>query len=152
MATTLAAKNARPPRRREKKARRKERGRTEAAGRAAADEVRQRGACITLWRSCVVTACGGGGVARVEALLDDHPFGEDCAAAETARHMEWLLPACLSKCRGALPAPANERAAQLRLAAYVLDRAEGCVTAPGRNGLEVVHDAAWMGYLLRRPL
>ena len=75
---------------REKKARRKERARAEAAGRAAADEARRRGTCITSWRSRVVTGCGGGDVARVEALLDDHPFGEDCAAAETARHMEWL--------------------------------------------------------------
>jgi len=165
----------RAAKKREKKNRKKEKAKREAAIKAAQAAQKRREKTINSWRSRVVTACSGGELGKLDALLSENPlkengrnnnhhsqnFDPDILREAGGRHvspeeeinqnMEWLLPSCIAKVVGGGRVQNNQNVvsigqkARIKLGMFVMRMAFHVVFITGKSGRTALHIAAFAG-------
>ena len=158
-----AEKLKRAAKKREKKNRKKEKARREATIKAAQAAQKKREKTIHSWRSRVASACLGGEVHKVDALISDNPFKETARQQqqqidpeileelggnhlsfeeEVNQNMAWLLPSCVAKSRDVKP---KERETRTKLGIFVIRMAFHVVFTPRQDRRSALHTACIVG-------
>ena len=134
-----AAKN------REKKHRKKQKQREDAAAKAAENAQKQRENEILSWRSQVVLACQSQDAALLDNLIDESPFLDDeDDDTNILPHLEHLLPCALPKSRNHVE---KGKGIRCKLASYLLDEELHLAFEPMQNGRPILHAACFLGDL-----
>jgi hypothetical protein len=153
-------KMKRAAKKREKKNRKKEKSRREAAIKAAQAAQKKREKSINSWRSRVASACLGGEVNKIDALISDNPFKETkqhnidpeildemggnhlSFEEEINENMLWLLPSCVAKSRNL---KGKEKESRTKLGIFVIRMAFHVVFIPRQHCRTAFHTACLVG-------